>query len=233
MNHLKGIKGDKEFEHSVKAAYKEFAEEPMDENYRHPVIGLISGGRVRRLLREAGNLKGKSLLEVGCEAGYVSIQFKKKGATVTAFDVCEPALERFRQKKESAGITIFAAAAQKIPLKDNSFDVVVCTEVIEHMPKVEQCIGEMARVLKQGGKLYITFPNEKLRKPFYPLAQAMGINTSIEDEVTLYDYKFSYILSLCRKHLRVEKKFSWPFFLPLTRFIVAKKEAMTVITAPS
>lgn len=115
MNHLKGIKGDKEFEHSVKAAYKEFAEEPMDENYRHPVIGLISGGRVRRLLREAGNLKGKSLLEVGCEAGYVSIQFKKKALQSLPLTSASPHLSGSGRKKKAQGLLFLLPLHRRFP----------------------------------------------------------------------------------------------------------------------
>ena len=92
------------------------------------------------------------------------------------------------------------------------------------MPKLDLCISEMKRVLKPNGRLFLTFPNEKLRKTPYPLAKLCGINTSIENEVTLYEYKFSEILSLCRKDFRIEKKYSWPFFFPLTRFIMCRKE---------
>ena len=212
-----------DFERSVQAAELEFQEEPMDENYRHPIVGMISAGRVRRLIREMMPLRGKRILDVGCEAGFVSLQLEKRGAVMYGFDIVFPALEAYQKKKSANSARILHATAQKMPIADGAFDAVVCTEVIEHMPHVEKGIAEMHRVLRSGGRLYLTFPNEKLRKPFYPLARLMGINTSVEDEVTLFDYRFRDILAICRRHFIIEKKFSWPWFIPLTRFIVARK----------
>ncbi|MBW2981184.1 methyltransferase domain-containing protein [Candidatus Woesearchaeota archaeon] len=210
-----------EFEKSMHAAELEFKEEPMDENYRNPIVGIISRGRVKRLLKDMGKLEGKKVLDVGCEAGYISLKLSEQGADVFSFDICKPALIEFKKKKSASNI--FLAAAQKMPLKDNLFDYVVCTEVIEHMPKLELSLKEMERVLKPGGKLFITFPNEKLRRILYPIAKLFGINTSIEKEVTLYEYRFKEIIKLCRKNFRIEKKYSWPFLFPLTRFVVCKK----------
>jgi 2-polyprenyl-3-methyl-5-hydroxy-6-metoxy-1,4-benzoquinol methylase len=219
----RGMKED--FKKSVKAAGLEFREEPMDGNYSNPLVGLASRGRVDKLIRvmEKDGLKGKSVLDVGCEAGYVSLRIAEKGANVFSFDIIHAALVAFRKKREGRTAKVFLAAAQKMPLKGGSFDAVVCTEVLEHMPHREKGIAEMARVLKKGGRLYITFPNEKLRKPLYPLARLFGVNTSVEDEVTLFDYKFEDILAICRRHFRIERKYSWPFFYPVTRFVIARK----------
>jgi len=46
----------------------------------------------------------------------------------------------------------------EIPVPDESFDVVLCTEVIEHVPEPIKAIEEMARVLKKGGRLLLTAP---------------------------------------------------------------------------
>jgi len=213
---------DKEFKESIAAAKLEFKEEPMDANYSNPIVGIISRGRVNKLLRHMGKLKGRRILDVGCEAGYVSIRMAKKGADVHSFDICEEALKVFKKKKEARGINIFYAAAQKIPLKDNSFDYVVCTEVIEHMPQLDKVFSEIKRVLKPKGELLLTFPNEGLRKILYPIAKLFGINTSIENEVTLYEYKFEEITKLCNKFFKIKKKYSWPWFFPLTRFVICK-----------
>ncbi|NMC36400.1 class I SAM-dependent methyltransferase [Candidatus Beckwithbacteria bacterium] len=46
----------------------------------------------------------------------------------------------------------------KIPVKDKSYDAILCTEVLEHVPYPIEAIKEMARILKPGGKLWITAP---------------------------------------------------------------------------
>jgi ubiquinone/menaquinone biosynthesis C-methylase UbiE len=212
---------DEEIIKSIKAAELEFKEEPMDANYNNPVVGIISRGRVKKLIKEMKGLNGKRVLDVGCEAGYVSLKIMQKGADVYSFDIVLESLQKFRQKSKNA--KVFLAASQKMPLRDDFFDYIACTEVIEHMPKLEAALKEMKRVLKKDGKLLITFPNEKTRKILYPIAKLLGVNTDVEKDVTLYEYKFEEIQDLCRKYFRIEKKYSWPFFFPLTRFIICRK----------
>lgn len=46
----------------------------------------------------------------------------------------------------------------KIPIPDNSFDIVLCTEVLEHVPEPILAIKEFSRILKRSGRLYLTAP---------------------------------------------------------------------------
>jgi len=210
---------------SAKAALLEFKEEPMDANYKNPVVGIISRGRVKKLFKNMARLSGKRILDVGCEAGYISLEMMKRGGDVVAFDICLPALLSFKRKLINRKINNIPlqAIAQQMPFKDNIFDYVVATEVIEHMPYVDVCIEEMIRVLKPGGRLFITFPNEGLRKLTYPFARLFGINTSVEEHVTLFSYSFKEIVRICRKYGRIKKMYSWPLLFPLTRFVVVEK----------
>jgi ubiquinone/menaquinone biosynthesis C-methylase UbiE len=45
-----------------------------------------------------------------------------------------------------------------IPVEDASFDVVLCTEVLEHVPEPIAAVAEMARIVKRGGKILLTAP---------------------------------------------------------------------------
>jgi len=46
----------------------------------------------------------------------------------------------------------------EIPVEDNSFDAILCTEVLKHVPELIKAIQEFARILKRGGRLFITAP---------------------------------------------------------------------------
>lgn len=46
----------------------------------------------------------------------------------------------------------------EIPVEDGSFDVIICTEVLEHIPHPIEAIIEMARILKSDGRLFLTAP---------------------------------------------------------------------------
>lgn len=215
-----------EFKKSVEAAHLEFEKEPMDENYSNLIVGYPSRLRIKKILKELGDIKGKLILDVGCEAGAISLKLLGRGASVTSIDIVEPALERFKEKiKETQySPTILKAAIQEIPFENKKFDAVIATEVLEHAPDTKKCISELMRVLRYGGRLIITFPNEKNRKPLYPIAKLFGINTSIEKDVTLYSLNPDQIIEMLRlEGGSIVRYYPFPWYYPLTYIIVTKK----------
>ncbi len=214
-----------EFKKSVDAAYLEFQVEPMDQLYSNKIAGYFSRLRVKKILA-ACDWRGKTALDLGCEAGYVSLRLYRKGAKVIPVDICAPALEKFKEKLRQlniVGIEPLKAPAQKLPLRDASVDIAVATEVFEHMPELDKVIAEAARVLKPAGKIIVTFPNEPLRKKVYWLAKLFGVHTEIEKDVTLYSYTEQEIKDRLQKHFIIKRAYSFPFYFPLTRFILAEK----------
>ncbi len=211
---------------SVEMAELEFKEAPMDLYYMHPVAGIFSRLRIKHILRILSDIESKKILDAGCEAGYVSQKLVVAGANVISFDICLDALKSFKQKIEEncSKSLLFQAFAHAIPLKNESIDAVVCTEVIEHAPYPDIILKEIARVVRKGGKIIITFPNERLRKSVYAIVSLFGINTEIEQHVTMFQYGPQEIEFLCRKYFRVVSMYSIPFFFPLTRFIVCLKD---------
>ena len=215
-----------ELGHSIEAACLEFEQEPMDDYYKKRIVGYPSRLRVSRIIRELGDIRGKKILDAGCEAGYVSLRLHEKGAVVIPFDICLPAIRDFQKKLGSRNIGSIKplyALAHSIPLRDNSVDGIVCTEVIEHMPDLDAVFGEFRRVLRPGGKIVVTFPNERLRKLLYPIARLAGVNTDVEKDVTLFSYSLSDIKSRLGRHFRISGAYSLPWYFPVTRLVVCRK----------
>lgn len=52
----------------------------------------------------------------------------------------------------------YVCNAENLPIDDESFDIIICTEVLEHVPDPSKVIKEMVRVLKKGGRIVITIP---------------------------------------------------------------------------
>lgn len=220
---------DKALENSVKAAYKEFEEEPMDDYYNNKLAGYPSRLRVKKIISEISPIKNQTILDVGCEAGYVALQvLKHNPEKLYGIDVCGPALKDFKKKLSKHPlknkVVLAKAFMHKMPFKDNTFDSVICTEVIEHVPNLDQGFEEMKRVTKKSGKIIITFPNEKLRKLVYPIVKLLGVNTDVEDEVTLFEYNIKNIKQKLSKYFTIKKSYKFPFFFPMTYLIVCEKQ---------
>lgn len=214
--------------HSLEAAKLEFKEEPMDDYYNNFLAGYPSRIRVKKILDKLGDLTGKNVLDVGCEAGYVSLKIlQKKPKLICAVDICEEALDSFKRKLQNkrfkSEIVLKKAFMHELPFKNNFFDKVICTEVIEHVPNISEGLQEIKRVMKPKAELIITFPNEKLRKFVYPIAKLLGMNTDVEKQVTLFNYKLKDILLKLGQSFKIKKIRTIPFIFPITNFIICEK----------
>lgn len=61
--------------------------------------------------------------------------------------------------KDISDVNLICASGCEMPFKDNSFDTIICTEVLEHLDKPEDAISEFRRVLKKGGFGIISVPS--------------------------------------------------------------------------
>jgi 2-polyprenyl-3-methyl-5-hydroxy-6-metoxy-1,4-benzoquinol methylase len=101
-------------------------------------------------------LAGREFLDAGCGTGLFSKTAADRGAQVTSLDVGERLLARVAEKCDSRRVV---GDVQRLPFEDASFDVVLSTEVIEHVPEPALAVNELVRVLRPGGTLVVTTPN--------------------------------------------------------------------------
>lgn len=115
--------------------------------------------------------RGK-VLDIGCGNGFMLKALKKIRPDAEYFGL-DNALELVRGTKKRLGGQrhfVHASANRPLPFKDRSFDLIVCTEVIEHLKQPKSLLREIRRLLKPGGKAAITVPNGSAFMPFMPLA---------------------------------------------------------------
>jgi ubiquinone/menaquinone biosynthesis C-methylase UbiE len=128
--------------------------------------------------------EGKKALDVGCREGYWTEKLKRKGYQVVAIDI-EP--------HYSEGLAV--DANQALPFAESEFDLVWCSEVIEHLSNPAFTIAEFKRVLKPGGSLVMTTPNQKFW--IFRLVEALGISMQrLENETHTYFFSYSDIQAL-------------------------------------
>ncbi len=105
---------------------------------------------------------GESALDVGCGTGSLAIVAKDRAGPmgkVVGIDASPEMIARARRKAAKAAVDVDfrRATAEALPFKDATFDAVFSTTVLHCLPPEarRQCIGEMSRVLKPGGRLLV------------------------------------------------------------------------------
>jgi len=114
----------------------------------------------KRALREAGDIGGKAVVDIGAGDGAFSSLLARSGALLTVVDNQEEGLKIAQSMFTQKGLqAMFVKGdAGHIPLPDASADVVTCIEIIEHLDDPEAFIREVKRILKPGGVLVLTTP---------------------------------------------------------------------------
>jgi ubiquinone/menaquinone biosynthesis C-methylase UbiE len=99
--------------------------------------------------------KPKYILDVGCASGWFLSEVAKKHqqASLHGVDIYHKGVEY--GKKLYPKLQFQTADAHALPFKDEFFDLVICTEVLEHVEQPQVVLGEMKRVLKKGGQAII------------------------------------------------------------------------------
>lgn len=111
---------------------------------------------------------GSKVIDVGCGLGRHSFEAYRRGADVVAFDQNATELGEvdtmFRGMAEAGEVPpsgraeTVAGDARALPYPDQTFDCVIASEILEHIPTDDTVIAELIRVLKAGGTLAVTVP---------------------------------------------------------------------------
>ena len=121
-------------------------------------------GYSKRVLEKLGvGPKGKAALEVGSGGGILTEEICKMGFATTGVEPADESLATARNhaKAEGLPITYDKGTGEQLPYPDQSFDVVFCCDVLEHVRDLPKVISEISRVLKPGG-VFMTHSTEPL-----------------------------------------------------------------------
>ncbi len=101
------------------------------------------------------------VLDIGCGAGTQSMMWARDGHRVNGLDINGPLVELAMQRAQEAKLAIDfrIGTATELPWADNSMDVCLVPELLEHVREWEPCVAEFTRVLKPGGVLFLSTNN--------------------------------------------------------------------------
>ena len=116
--------------------------------------------KVIAILRDhCGDLSQRSILDVSCSTGLMPRAYAGHFAAVTGIDIDETAVAFARENNDLPNVSFRVMDALHTGFDDNSFDVVVCNQMYEHVPDAEQLLREIRRILVPGGVCYFGATN--------------------------------------------------------------------------
>ena len=133
--------------------YDQFAEAYSADNE----VNLLNGYYERpEMLRLAGDVAGRRILDAGCGSGPLSAALRDRGALVTGFDVSAAMVELARTRLGEDADVIVHDLADPLPYDDAAFDDVVASLVLHYLEDWTGPLAELHRVLQPGGRLILS-----------------------------------------------------------------------------
>ena len=110
--------------------------------------------------RHIGTLEGADVLEIGCGRGGLAAWLVQRNPRMyLAADFSGSAVSAASRNESARRAAFVEADIQRLPHPDSSFDLVVSCETVEHVSEPSAAIRELSRVLRPGGRLFLTTPN--------------------------------------------------------------------------
>jgi 2-polyprenyl-3-methyl-5-hydroxy-6-metoxy-1,4-benzoquinol methylase len=136
----------------------------MDQLYNsaNPAVRLVHRQRLSAIASELPGAASLRVLDAGCGEGHLLQKLHSKYPANRYFgvDITAVALEKAQQRCPFA--MLYRMNLSDLAFADEAFDVVIITEVLEHIIEFEDVTAELLRVIRKGGRFIITFPNEVL-----------------------------------------------------------------------
>jgi len=113
-------------------------------------------------IRQHVQLAGTEIVDIGCGGGILTESMAKAGATVTGIDMAEGPLAVARLHQHESGVEVDyrqATAEELASEAAESFDIVTCLEMLEHVPDPSEVIRSCAELVKPGGHVFFSTIN--------------------------------------------------------------------------
>lgn len=151
----------------------------------------------QRYLSVRNLVRGKVVLDAACGEGYGSSIMASVAQSVTGLDIDGDTIERAKANYgQRDNLHFLQGSIEKIPLQDDSVDVVVSFETIEHVSEQMQhaFLGEIARVLKKDGTLIMSTPNKKIYSDLFHYKNEFHVKEFYHNEFLAFLHeKFKYV----------------------------------------
>lgn len=166
---------------------------PVDYDHFYNNLNTISRNRITDLNKPSLKFilnqidpTAQTLVDVGCGNGYLLKQLKERypKLKLTGFDI--------KNTDDNAAVYDYVKGnIEKMPFADKSFDVVACSHVVEHLPKLEQCMAELVRIARK--QVFIVTPCQR----YYYF--------TLDEHVNFFQFKAELTSKIPMKNFTCEK----------------------------
>src|SRR5688572_1731916 len=191
--------------------HKDIMNTSMQENHKLPFSGermnpevkdaLIIIEHLHRYLLARRFCKGKSVLDIASGEGYGTEILSQHAEKVTGVDLDETAIRYSSEKYKGPNRSFRTGSATNIPLDNDSVDVVVSFETLEHVVGQDDMMKEIRRVLRPGGILVMSTPDKK----FYSEITGYKNEYHLKE---LYSHEFRDLVSRYFPHVQLLAQFA-------------------------
>jgi len=133
----------------------------------------LGGLRLEYCLSDLANVTG-CVLELGCGGGAMARAIKRARPDLEVF-ACDISWSAIQTARRIGGdVYYFGGDAHKLPAKSNQFDAIVILDVLEHLPRPEDALHEIRRVLRKNGIVHLFVPCEGQLQTLHGLLTHFG-----------------------------------------------------------
>jgi len=196
----------------------------IKERHPNPLIRLMERLRRLSLLLFAKPKRNEVVVDVGCESGFIAEKFVNRCRKLLMVDIDESLLEQAKRRIKARNVEFICSPAASIALPDRCAGLVLASEILEHVPDEGACLKEMCRLLRHGGRLVVSVPNDALIIKLKAFLRAMRLDKLIKGLATglavghLRVYSPASLKALCSRYGFVRRcRYSFP--LPLNIYL--------------
>lgn len=117
-------------------------------------------------IKDSCELRGRTVVDIGCGGGVLAEPLTRLGARVTGVDLAENLLGIAAEHARSEGLDIdyrYTSAESLAEERPESYDIVTCMEVLEHVPRPKDLVKTCAKLLRPGGHAFYATIDRSLR----------------------------------------------------------------------
>lgn len=205
--------------------------QPMTHKITHPnfLVRFIETQRHSITCNLAAVDGSTFILDIGCESGNITSKLPHETHHVILLDVDQEALRPIKKNVEHSFVSCLVADVYGLPFAGRSVDRILCTEVLEHLVDPEKAVREIERILKPGGRVVVSVPNDRLilwmKKKIIELGFTRVLGKLSPGLAMGHLHLFNRIslTSLFNRNLKVTQCFyNFPWFTNI--FLVAEKK---------